>query len=126
MFSCGSHNRSGHRNSVVGSSQTHTQGHRLAHINPHRSRGNILVNDTLNFKNMATKRKSKTLEQQARYYEVDDISEYMVETYLNGNISTYRQLFQELRAESRREFVRRLFEMEITPTEIERMILATL
>ncbi|WP_304973685.1 hypothetical protein [uncultured Duncaniella sp.] len=75
---------------------------------------------------MATKRKSKTLEQQARYYEVDDISEYMVETYLNGNISTYRQLFQELRAESRREFVRRLFEMEITPTEIERMILATL
>ena len=75
---------------------------------------------------MATKRNSKTLEQQARYYEVDDISEYMVETYLNGNISTYRQLFQELRAESRREFVRRLFEMEITPTEIERMILATL
>lgn len=75
---------------------------------------------------MATKRKSKTLEQQARYYEVDDISEYMVETYLNGNISTYRQLFQELRAESCREFVRRLFEMEITPTEIERMILATL
>lgn len=66
------------------------------------------------------------MEQQARYYEVDDISEYMVETYLNGNISTYRQLFQELRAESRREFVRRLFEMEITPTEIERMILATL
>ena len=85
-----------------------------------------MVNDTLNFKNMATKRKSKTLEHQARYYEVDDISEYMVETYLNGNISTYRQLFQELRAESRREFVRRLFEMEITPTEIERMILATL
>ena len=85
-----------------------------------------MVNDTLKFKNMATKRKSKTLEQQARYYEVDDISEYMVETYLNGNISTYRQLFQELRAESRREFVRRLFEMEITPTEIERMILATL
>lgn len=75
---------------------------------------------------MATKRKSKTLEQQARYYEVNDISEYMVETYLNGNISTYRQLFQELRVESRREFVRRLFEMEITPTEIERMILATL
>ena len=85
-----------------------------------------MVNDTLNFKNMAPKRNSKTLEQQARYYEVDDISEYMVETYLNGNISTYRQLFQELRAESRREFVRRLFEMEITPTEIERMILATL
>ena len=75
---------------------------------------------------MATKRKSKTLEQQARYYEVDDISEYMVETYLNGNISTYRQLFQELRGESRREFVRRLFEMELNPTDIEKMILTIL
>ena len=85
-----------------------------------------MVNDTLNFKNMATKRKSKTLEQQARYYEVDDISEYMVETYLNGNISTYRQLFQELRGESRREFVRRLFEMGLTPTDIEKMILTIL
>ena len=100
--------------------------HRLAHINPHRSRGNLLVNDTLKFKNMATKRNSKTLEQQARYYEVDDISEYMVETYLNGNISTYRQLFQELRGESRREFVRRLFEMGLTPTDIEKMILTIL
>lgn len=85
-----------------------------------------MVNDNLKFKNMATKRNSKTLEQQARYYGVDDMSEYMVETYLNGNISTYRQLFQELRGESRREFVGRLFEMGLTPTDIEKMILTIL
>ncbi len=40
---------------------------------------------------MATKRHSKTWEQQAKYYEVDNIADYMIETYLNGNISTYVQ-----------------------------------
>ena len=35
---------------------------------------------------MATKRHSKTWEQQAKYYEVDNIADYMIETYLNGNI----------------------------------------
>lgn len=30
------------------------------------------------------KRRSKTVEQQCRYYEVGNIFEYMVETYLNG------------------------------------------
>ena len=34
---------------------------------------------------MATKRHSKTWEQQAKYYEVDNIAEYMIETYLNVN-----------------------------------------
>ena len=33
------------------------------------------------------KKKSKTVEQQCRYYEVDNIFVYMVETYLNGNLS---------------------------------------
>ncbi len=32
------------------------------------------------------KRRSKTVEQQCRYYEVGNIFEYMVETYLNGNM----------------------------------------
>lgn len=43
---------------------------------------------------MAAKRHSKTWEQQAKYYEVDNIAEYMVETYLNGNISTFRELYR--------------------------------
>ena len=38
------------------------------------------------------KRYSKTVAQQCRYYEVENIYEYMVETYLNGNISTLREL----------------------------------
>ena len=38
---------------------------------------------------MATKRHSRTAAQQCRYYEVDNIFEYMVETYINGNFSDY-------------------------------------
>ena len=40
------------------------------------------------------KRYSKTVAQQCRYYEVENIYEYMVETYLNGNISTLRELYR--------------------------------
>ena len=42
------------------------------------------------------KRRSKTVEQQCRYYEVGNIFEYMVETYLNGNMSVFRGLYHEL------------------------------
>lgn len=42
---------------------------------------------------MATKRYSKTWIQQAKYYEVKNIADYMIETYLNGNISFFRQLY---------------------------------
>ncbi len=41
------------------------------------------------------KRNSKTAAQQCRYYEVDNIFEYMVETYINGNISVFRELYHE-------------------------------
>ena len=51
------------------------------------------------------KRHSKTVAQQCRYYEVDNIFEYMVETYINGNFSTFQQLFRELRKDAREDFV---------------------
>lgn len=35
------------------------------------------------------KRRSKTIAQQCRYYEVDNIFEHMVSVYLNGNISAF-------------------------------------
>lgn len=75
---------------------------------------------------MAKKRYSKTWEQQAKYYEVDNIAEYMIETYLNGNISFFRQLYYELKPAGRRLFISWLFHTEISPIEIEKMILATL
>ena len=45
------------------------------------------------------KRRSKTIAQQCRYYEVDNIFEYMVSVYLNGNISAFGELFKELKGQ---------------------------
>ncbi|WP_195491642.1 hypothetical protein [Barnesiella intestinihominis] len=61
--------------------------------------------NNLTSKYMITKRHSKTAAQQCRYYEVDNIFEYMVETYINGNFSTFQQLFRELRKDAREDFV---------------------
>ena len=60
------------------------------------------------------KRTSKTAAQQCRYYEVDNIFEYMVETYINGNNSTFRELYHELNKEARQDFVEFIFN-EVNP-----------
>ena len=62
-----------------------------------------------------TKRNSKTVAQQCRYYEVDNIFEYMVETYINGNFSTFRRLYHELNKDTRRDFMDFLLS-EVEPT----------
>ena len=71
------------------------------------------------------KRRSKTIAQQCRYYEVDNIFEYMVSVYLNGNISDFAELFKELNRKDRKEFITYLFS-EVAPTHIQEIILATI
>ena len=61
------------------------------------------------------KRNSKTAAQQCRYYEVDNIFEYMVETYINGNISVFRELYHELNKDTRKDFTGFLLS-EVEPT----------
>ncbi len=61
------------------------------------------------------KRNSKTAAQQCRYYEVDNIFEYMVETYINGNISVFRELYHELNKDARKDFTDFLLS-EVEPT----------
>ena len=61
------------------------------------------------------KRRSKTVEQQCRYYEVGNIFEYMVETYINGNISVFRELYHELNKDARKDFTDFLLS-EVEPT----------
>ena len=51
------------------------------------------------------KRYSKTIAQQCKHYEVENIFEYMVETYINGNHSTFTRLFKELEKDARRLFI---------------------
>ena len=70
------------------------------------------------------KRRSKTIAQQCKYYEVDNIFEYMVSVYLNGNISAFRELYKELNRKDRKEFILYLFS-EVEPIYIQEIILAT-
>ena len=51
------------------------------------------------------KRNSKTVAQQCRYYEVDNIFEYMVEVYINGNFTSFRRLYHELDKKARKDFI---------------------
>ena len=73
-----------------------------------------LVIHPLTLTDMA-KRSSRTAAQQCRYYEVDNIFEYMVETYINGNISVFRELYRELNKDARRDFTDFLLS-EVEPT----------
>ena len=61
------------------------------------------------------KRSSKTAAQQCRYYEVDNIFVYMVETYTGSNISVFRELYRELDKDTRKDFMDFLLS-EVEPT----------
>jgi len=61
------------------------------------------------------KKKQQTAAQQCIYYEVDNIFEYMVETYINGNISVFRELYHELNKDTRKDFTDFLLS-EVEPT----------
>ena len=63
-------------------------------------------------------RHCKTAAQQCRFYEVENIFVYMVETYINGNNSNLRTLYKELRRDARKDFIDFLFEtMETQDTK---------
>ena len=51
-----------------------------------------------------TKRRNKSVSQQCKFYEVDNIFEYMVETYINGNFSIFKELYHELNKDARKDF----------------------
>ena len=71
------------------------------------------------------RRRSKTIAQQCRYYEVDNIFEYMVSVYLNGNISAFWELYKELNRKDKKEFILYLFS-EVEPIYIQEIILTTI
>ena len=56
---------------------------------------------------------------------MDNIFEYMVSVYLNGNISAFGELFKELNRRDRKEFISYLFS-EVNPIHIQEIILATI
>ena len=50
------------------------------------------------------KRRNKSVSQQCKFYEVNNIFEYMVETYINGNFSSFKELYHELNKDARKDF----------------------
>ena len=71
------------------------------------------------------KRRNKTASQQCKYYEVDNIFEYMVETYINGNFSSFKELYQELNKNARKDFIDFLLS-EVEPTYWREILKATI
>lgn len=71
------------------------------------------------------KRRNKTVSQQCKYYEVDNIFVYMVETYINGNISSFKELYQELNKDARKEFTDFLLS-KVEPTYWREILKATI
>ena len=63
------------------------------------------------------KRRNKSVSQQCKFYEVDNIFEYMVETYINGN--------HELNKDARKDFIGFLF-FEVNPQYLIEILKATI
>ena len=59
------------------------------------------------------KRYSRTVAQQCRYYEVNNIFEYMVETYLNGNIKARKDFIDFLLSEVEPIYWREILKMTV-------------
>ena len=56
---------------------------------------------------------------------MDNIFEYMVSVYLNGNISAFEELYKELNRKDKKEFILYLFS-EVEPIHIQEIILTTI
>ena len=73
---------------------------------------------------MKMKRYSKTVAQQCRFYEVENIFEYMVSVYINGNFTDFRELHAELCTDAKRQIAEYIFE-EVPREYIQEIIIAT-
>lgn len=71
------------------------------------------------------KRYGKTVAQQCRYYEVENIYEYMVSVYLNGSISSFKELYKELCTGAKKEFISYCFN-EVNPQYLMEIIQTTI
>lgn len=70
-------------------------------------------------------RRGKTVAQQCRYYEVENIFEYMVSVYINGNITPFREQYQELCTDAKKQFIEYVFD-EVSPAYQLEIIRATI
>ena len=74
---------------------------------------------------MKRARRNKTVAQQCKYYEVENIYEYMVSVYIHDNIELFKILYKELCKDARKEFITYLFD-EVIPAWRVEIIQATI
>lgn len=70
-------------------------------------------------------RRNKTVAQQCRHYEVENIYDYMVSVYINGNITPFRELYNELCPDAQRLFIDYIFD-EVPRVYHQEIIRATI
>jgi hypothetical protein len=70
-------------------------------------------------------RRGKTVAQQCRYYEVENIYDYMVSVYINGNITSFQELYRELCTDAKRMFIDYIFD-EVPRVYHQEIIIATI
>ena len=71
------------------------------------------------------RRRNKSVSQQCKFYEVDNIFEYMVETYINGNFISFKELYHELNKDARKDFTDFLLS-EVEPIYWREILKATI
>lgn len=59
---------------------------------------------------MRRARRNKNIAQQCKFYEVENIFEYMISVYINGNITHFRELHKELCTDTKRQFLEYMFD----------------
>ena len=87
--------------------------------------GLILWLLTLKTSTTMAKRRNKSVSQQCKFYEVDNIFEYMVETYINGNFSSFKELYHEVNKDARKDFTDFLLS-EVEPIYWREILKATI
>ena len=73
-----------------------------------------MVIDTLSIQEYENKKTFKDSITAVQIFEVDNIFEYMVDTYINGNITSFKDIYRELNKDARRDFVDFIFN-EVNP-----------
>ena len=74
---------------------------------------------------MKRPRRNKTIAQQCKLYEVENIFEYMLSVYVNGNFTPFQELHAELCKDAKRDFIDYLFN-EVCPDYHQEIIRATI
>lgn len=74
---------------------------------------------------MKRARRNVNVAQQCKFYEIENIFEYMVGVYVNGNLASFQELHAELSIDAKRLFVEYIFD-EVPRIYHQEILIATI